>query len=163
MSWFAVMARGNFEAKVHAAFLRDGVTDLYPFYCAKSRWSDRDVVIERPVFPGYLFASIAGGADRVRILGTTGVIRILGFLDPIPDGEIEQIKRMMASPESLAQSVQELYEPQQGHEVEVSYGPMVGLRGRVTRLKGKVRVWVSIPSMMAGVPIEVDAQSLRRV
>src|ERR1035438_557976 len=112
MSWFAVMARGGFEAKVHATFIRDGIKDLYPFYCAKSRWNDRDVLIERPVFPGYLFASIAGGADRVRILGTTGVIRILGFLDTNSVGQDEQIKRMMASPESLAQSVQGFYEPQ---------------------------------------------------
>ena len=161
--WFAVQTRSNCEGRVHESFTGSGIADLYPRYQTTSHWSDRQVTFERPVFPGYLFAALDCFQARTQILSTVGVIRILGNLLPIPEAEIDQVRRLMASPASLAQSVPALYEPTHGDDVEIAYGPMVGLRGRVTRLKGKLRVWVSIPSMMRGVPVEVDRQSLRRV
>ncbi|MDE2102124.1 MAG: UpxY family transcription antiterminator [Patescibacteria group bacterium] len=163
MSWYAVQTRSNCEGRVHSAFERDGVEDLYPFYRYQSKWSDRQKVIERPVFPGYLFACFGSSAGRIQVLSTTGVIRILGAMLPVPDREIDQVRQLMASPESLSAALPALYAPAKGDEVEIAYGPFVGLAGRITRVKGKLRVWVSIPSMMAGVPVEVDAQSLRKV
>jgi transcription antitermination factor NusG len=163
MNWFAVHTRSQCEAKVHAALARAGVQDLYPFYRFKSKWTDRRQIIERPVFPGYLFANISDGAARTRVLDATGVVRILGSMIPIPDWEIDLVRRLMESPDSLCAALPAIYEPRLEDLVEVSYGPLIGLQGRVTRTRGKVRVWVSIPSMMAGVPVEVNAQSLRKV
>lgn len=163
MSWFAIQTRGNYEAKVHAALARDGVTDLYPIYRFKSKWTDRRQIIERPVFPGYLFVSLAGDGERTRVLSVTGVIRILGSMQAIPDWEIDLVRRLMQSPDSLCAALPAIYEPRLEDMVEVSYGPLTGLQGRVTRTRGKTRIWVSIPSMMAGVPVEVDAQSVRKI
>jgi transcriptional antiterminator NusG len=163
MNWFAIHTRSQCEAKVQAALARDGVTVLYPFYRFKSKWTDRRQVIERPVFPGYIFADISDNAARTHVLVATGVVRILGSMLPIPDWEIDLVRRLMESPDSLCAALPAIYEPRIEDLVEVSYGPLIGLQGRVTRTRGKVRVWVSIPSMMAGVPVEVDAQSLRKV
>lgn len=160
MSWFAVQTRSNFEARVHASFAREGIPDLYPFYRQTRSWSDREKVIERPIFPGYLFVDLESGS-RGQVFGASGVLRILA--SPIPQSEIELVERLISCPDALESAVPDLYRPQQGDTVRIGYGPMIGLEGRVTRVKGKLRVWVSIPSMMCGVPVQVDAQSLRRV
>jgi len=163
--WFAVQTRSNYESRVHTWLGQEGISDLYPYYTRKVRWSDREKLIERPIFPGYVFVDIADVLDRVRILRVPGICAILGAgrsLFSIPDFEIQQIRVLMSSPESLSQAIEGLYQAAVGDLVEITCGPMCGLRGRVERAK-KERILVRIDSMRASVPVQIHAHSVRLV
>ncbi|TDI90640.1 MAG: hypothetical protein E2O72_03690 [Candidatus Dadabacteria bacterium] len=62
-----------------------------------SRWKDRKKDIDTPLFPGYLFVN-SSLENRLKILNTRGVIRILGVSGhpiPVPHEQIESIKRLL--------------------------------------------------------------------
>jgi transcription antitermination factor NusG len=56
--WYAVHVRSNQE-RTTAAFVEGrGVEHFLPTYRTRSRRKDRRVMLERPLFKGYLFANI---------------------------------------------------------------------------------------------------------
>ena len=60
-----------------------------------SRWKDRKKKIDWPLFPGYCFARF-DPTERLPILKCTGVVNIVSFdgeIAPIPEAEIDGIRR----------------------------------------------------------------------
>lgn len=76
--WFALTVKHQHERSVAGALASHGVDTFVPLYCARRRWSDRVKELDAPLFPGYVFGRFGDG-DRVRVLRTPGVGRIVGF------------------------------------------------------------------------------------
>ena len=76
--WFAVWTRSQCETKVEAA-LRHLCPEVFlPRIRSMSRRRDRRLVLERPLFPGYVFPRFVPARDAyLRIANTDGVVRIL--------------------------------------------------------------------------------------
>lgn len=166
MPWYAVQTKSNYESKVHDAFSYQGIPDLYPTYEKRSKWSDRQVKVTRPLFPGYLFVDIFTISVKAAVAAVTGVFQILGGRDPIvvPESEILQVRILMASPHLLSPVLS--YHPHQGDKVEVVSGVFSGVTGSVERWKEKqerIQVTVRIPMLNAAATVQVDAECLRRV
>src|SRR5579871_2337861 len=76
--WFAVMVKPRFE-KCVSGFLRSkGYEEFNPVTSHRQKWSDRWKIVEFPLFPRYLFCRF-DFHNRVHILNTPGVLRIVGF------------------------------------------------------------------------------------
>ncbi|TMA62764.1 MAG: hypothetical protein E6J68_13240 [Deltaproteobacteria bacterium] len=77
--WFAVWTRNQYEPKVEGALERKGLHVFLPRLRVPSRRRDRRVVLDQPLFPGYLFLRFAPSRETyVRVAGTDGVVRVLG-------------------------------------------------------------------------------------
>src|SRR5487761_1538523 len=95
--WFALRVRAKFE-RVAAMHLRDrGFEEFAPTYKAESQWSDRKKVIDRLLFPGYVFCRL-NPDHRLPVLTIPGVLGLVGFGKgpaPICEGDIESVRKMV--------------------------------------------------------------------
>lgn len=143
--------REQLERKGYVAFL--------PTIPKWSRWKDRKKRIDWPLFPGYCFARF-DAAERLPILKCTGVVNIVSFdgeVAPIPDVEIESIRRLVES------DLQ--YDPcpliKEGSLVEVTHGPLKGVSGRLVRKGAHARLILAVDLIGQAVSVEVDAADVK--
>ena len=154
MKWFAAYVRSRHESRV-AQHLADRDVELFlPQYTSKRRWSDRQVNLPMPLFPGYLFVRIPVD-DRTRVLTTPGVIMLVGAggqPQALADAEIEQLKM----------AVKNGNDPQPhgfikiGERVTVTQGPLAGYEGFLVRDKGNHRVVLTMDLIKRSMSVEVD-------
>lgn len=158
--WFAVWTRSRHEQVVRQQLEQKGIEAFLPTITKWSRWKDRRKKVDWPLFPGYCFARFAP-ADSLAVLKCAGVVTLVSFDGvpaPIPDAEIESIRRLVGS---------ELqYDPcpllKEGEMVEVVHGPLKGIVGRLERKDAsKARLVLSVDLIGQGVAVEVDASDVR--
>lgn len=160
LEWFAVQAlRGNFERRVRDQLRLSSIEEFLPLYKVRSRWSDRVKELERPLFPGYLFARVdpaAGGISK--LLELRPVIALLpSNLAPaaVSDVEVEAIAKLCSSDLPLLPA-----EYKRGQMVTIRRGPLAGVSGVVSRLRDRYRLTVNIEIFKRGVEVELDAEAV---
>jgi len=161
VSWFAVRVRSNFE-RVTVAHLRErGYEQLAPSYKAERHWSDRKKEIERFLFPGYVFCRF-DPHNRLPVLSAPGVVDLVGFGKvpiPIPDAEIDRVRRMVES--GLLVSPSPYLEV--GQTVLIERGPLAGMEGILAEVKGRFRLVVSINLLKRSISAEVERDWVRPI
>jgi len=76
-SWWVLHVNSNHEKLVVQHLVARAVDCYLPLYSEHRRWTDRNVVAQRPLFPGYVFTRFSP-RDRISVVSTPGVFRILG-------------------------------------------------------------------------------------
>jgi transcription antitermination factor NusG len=154
LPWYALRVRPRFEKQIASILLSKGYEGFLPLYIQRNRWSDRIREVQLPLFSGYLFCRFDIN-KRLPILITPGVIQVVGIgktPHPIEDSEIEAIQSIVISGLQL--------EPRSymniGRRVRIEIGPLAGVEGIVTTLKGKCRLVVSINLLQRSVAVEID-------
>ena len=138
-----------------------GYEEFMPSYKTERRWSDRTKEIEQFLFPGYVFCRM-DPQHRLPVLTTPGVVGLVGCGKtpaPIPDEEIERIRRMVQS--GLLLTPWPFLEL--GQTVLIERGPLAGVEGILEEVKGKCRLIVSINLLRRSVGAEVDRRWVRPV
>ncbi|MBZ5607388.1 MAG: hypothetical protein LAP38_03955 [Acidobacteriia bacterium] len=153
--------RSNFErtAELH---LRDrGFEQFAPSYKSERKWSDRKKEVDQLLFPGYVFCRLNPN-DRLPVLSVPGVVGLVGFGKvpaPIPDPEIERIRRMVQS--GLLVGPWPFLEV--GQTVLIERGPLAGMEGILVEEKGNWRLVVTINLLKRSVFAQVDRNWVRPV
>jgi transcription antitermination factor NusG len=156
LCWYAVYTRSNFEKRVAAELTAKHIENYLPVVQQLHQWKDRRKMVEVPVFPGYVFSRFRDSSQtRLQVLRTAGAVRILGQADqiePIPDYEIESIRRLLKA------NVPCFAHPflREGAWVRVKRGPLKDLEGLLVRLKSKTRLVLSISLLSQSVATEID-------
>lgn len=159
VAWFAVWTRSRHEASVLSQLESKQIEAFLPTIPRWSRWKDRKKRVEWPLFPGYCFARI-DPMDSLSVVKCSGVVSLVCFEGQpaaIPDREIESLRTLVAS---------ELrYDPcpliHEGMFVEVQWGPLRGVVGRLVRKGSRARLVLSVDLIAQGVSVEVDAADVR--
>ena len=158
-AWYAVWTRSRHEQVVRDQLERKGLEAFLPTIPRWSRWKDRKKQIDWPLFPGYCFARFKA-AERLPVLKCTGVVNIVSFdgdIIPIPEHEIEGIRRLVES------DLQ--FDPcpliREGMMVEVTHGPLKGVVGRLVRKGAHARLILSVDLIGQAVSVEVDAADVK--
>jgi transcription antitermination factor NusG len=128
-----------------------------PLYREKVKWTDRTVIAEKPLFPGYVFARFSHDL-RVAVISTPGVVRSLGEEehDMVSITEIEKIRTGLAnglvlrphSPVSI------------GTPVRIRGGIFDGLQGVVTELRQQCKVVIALAAVRQCFSIEMDLREI---
>ena len=156
--WFAIQTRSRHEKVVRGQLEMRNVETFLPTMRRLSQWTDRKKEIEVPLFAGYCFAKFSL-ADRLTVLQSQGVVRVVGSSerpDPIPDEEIESLRKLISSSSDYV-CCPYLSE---GMLVEVTRGPLQGVKGRLVREARPCRLVLSINLIQRAVTIEIDAASV---
>jgi transcription antitermination factor NusG len=131
-----------------------------PQYKEKRRWTDRTVEIDAPLFPCYLFVRISL-YDRLRVLETPGVIRLVGASgrpEPLEDEEIERMRNICANQHTLKPLPHTVDGLNAGDRVRVVRGPLTGYCGYLSRTKkGRVVLVQELTQQAVSVEVEMDA------
>jgi transcription antitermination factor NusG len=156
--WYALRTRSRHEKRIQAQIDRQGIEVFLPLIGRQSRWKDRTVHVQWPLFPGYCFARFSW-QDRLRLLTTPGVVEVVGIGGcgvAIADTEIEGVRRLVTSvlpvdPYPFLES---------GMMVEVRRGPLMGLRGILVRKANRARFVIAINLIRQGASVEIDADDV---
>jgi len=163
--WYAVWTRSQCEPKVEQGLHRKQMEVFLPRLQVPSRRRDRRVILEQPLFPGYLFLRFVASRDAyIRAMSTDGVVRILGdgwdTLHPVPEEQVEAVRRIVA----VGQGVRSMPWLRIGDRVRIVAGPLVGLEGLVQACRGaRATFVVSVDLLQRSVGVEVEAAALEPV
>ena len=159
VGWYAIWTRSRHEQVVREQLIRKGLDAFLPTITKWSRWKDRKKQVDWPLFPGYCFVKLAPDL-RLSVLSCTGVVSIVSFdgdIAPIPDVEIDGIRRLVES------DLQ--YDPcpliREGTMVEVVHGPLKGVVGRLLRKGAHARLMLAVDLIGQAVSVEVDAADIK--
>ena len=156
--WFAVNVRtGREHFSVHCLQIR-GYEVFFPTYRHRITWSDRVKIVDKALFPGYLFCHTDPGVTA-KIVTAPGVIRIVGNgCRPLPVAahELEAVQRIVqtgvtAEPSSPLDV---------GDRVLIQAGPLRGIEGALLIAKNRYRLVVSISLLGRAVNAEIDSSWL---
>jgi transcriptional antiterminator RfaH len=157
--WYAIETRHRFEKRVVQQLSGKGITTFLPERQEVHHWSDREKLVNIPLFAGYVFVlSNASRAVRLRILQTAGVIGFvnsLGIATPIPQEQIEHLQRLLQQkvPCSLHAFLKV------GRRVRVLGGCLDGVEGVLTGSSEKSLV-ISIDCIQRSLLVQLEGYEL---
>jgi transcription antitermination factor NusG len=153
-AWFVVQVAPQSETRVASMLEYKGYQQFTPTYLLRRKWSDRIKILEKPLFPGYVFVRTLGTTVRGLLYSTPGVMRILSFggrPSPVPDSEIDAVRRFTLLGKPLP--MQQL---NVGTKVEIRDGPFAGIVGIVKQIRNRACLIVSIQLISQSIYVDVD-------
>ena len=156
--WFAIWTHSHCEQLVHDQLTARGFQPFFPTIREWSRRAGTRRLIDRPMFPGYLFVRDTMDKSRyIEVMKTRGLVRILGErwdrLAAIDDREVDAIRQLVASDLALA-PYPYLTE---GQRVRITDGPLADVEGILVRSRPNRGLLVlSVQLLQRSVAVEVD-------
>jgi len=160
--WRVLHVVANHEKRVVEHLNARSLENYLPLYTVRSKWTDRVVELQRPLFAGYVFARFPRAA-RISAIGTPGVLRLLGedSGESVSAEEIERIREGLAAGCILRPHQQISV----GQRVRVVRGVFEGVEGVVTELRHQCKVIMALAATRQCFSLEVgldDIEVLRR-
>lgn len=149
-----LVVRSRQERKVADVLQARGYEVFLPMHTVRRQWSDRKKIYDAPLFPCHLFCR-ALAKTELQVLRISGVVQIFpgrGQQLPIPDEEIERLRRLAASQYPVECSAL----PQIGDVVEIPGD--IPIRGVLVERASVCRVAIGFAVM--GSP--VSSESVRK-
>jgi transcription elongation factor/antiterminator RfaH len=154
--WYVLYTKSRFENVVDVGLHRKSIESYLPKIKKRSQRRDRKVVLDVPLFPGYLFVRTnLHPTEHLEILKTAGSVHIIGNQQgpiPVPDETISSLRIMVSSGSEITTGKQ----LQKGDKVMVINGPFAGVIGTFVRYRGKDRVIVHIEALGQSAGVEID-------
>ena len=156
--WYALYLRSRHEKVVDLRLRERQVETYLPMIEEIRQYSDRKKKVFEPLFRGYLFVR-TDLRDKISILQTDGVVKFVGIgirPSPIPDCQIDSLRIAGVEPARIKR------EPylRSGESVRVTSGPLEGIVGFVTVVKGSMRVVLSVDCIGQSVSVEVAPEMI---
>ena len=154
-SWYVLHTKSRFENIVNEGLAKKSIEVFLPKIKVRSKRSDRKIMIQAPLFPGYVFVKTdLNPYEHIEIIKTVGAVRIIGSKNvslPVPHESIESLKIMVAGNNSVTTGIR----LRKGEPVIVIDGPFAGVTGTFIRYKGKGRVVVYLESLGQFASVEI--------
>ena len=115
--------------------------------------------LDAPLFPGYIFGWFPL-RDRVRVVRTPGVVRIVGFAGfpaPVTEQEIEDGRAALDSRLPIGPWP---YLPKAGGRVRIERGPLRGVEGTLLREGSALRLALGVELLQRSLAVEVDSEMI---
>jgi transcription antitermination factor NusG len=155
--WRVLHVVANHEKRVVRHLTARSLEHYLPLYAVRSKWTDRVVDLERPLFAGYVFVRFPR-EERLSVVSAPGVLRLLGsgVGETVSAAEIERIREGLASGCILRPhptvSVGEL--------VRVHRGVFAGVEGIVTELRHQCKVIIALAATRQCFSLEMDLDDI---
>lgn len=155
-SWFAIRTRPRHEKKVARRLENANLTTFLPTLRQLHQWSDRQKLVELPLFSCYVFLQVADWHHAyLKVLHTPGVlqwIRLGSEPRAIPDSEIDRLRSLLSKDVPL--------EPYPylgfGPRVRLRSGCLGGLEGILVWHKGHRNLVVSINLIRQSLAVSIE-------
>src|SRR5580700_4122116 len=156
--WYAAYTRANHERRVADQLAERGVENFLPQYETLRKWKDRNVRLQMPLFPGYVFVHLAL-QNRLLVLEVPGVAWLVSFAGrpvAVPEEEFAKIRGFLnqglcAKPHPYLKA---------GRRVRVRSGPLEGMEGIVVRRKNGSRLVISLELIQRAMAVDIEESSL---
>jgi transcriptional antiterminator NusG len=160
--WYVLHTKSRFESVVCDGLARKDLEVFLTKIKVRSKRRDRRLMIQVPLFPGYLFVRTDLNPYRhLDILKTAGAVRLIGTHQtpvPVPENTIESLKIMVAADQQVITGRR----LRSGERVIVVSGPLAGVVGTFVRYRGKGRVVVNIEALGQHAGVDVEENDVER-
>jgi transcription antitermination factor NusG len=155
--WRVLHVVANHEKRVAQHLMARSLEHYLPLYSVRSKWTDRVVDLERPLFSGYIFVRFQSEA-RISVVSAPGVLRLLGsgVGETVSGQEIERIRAGLASGCILRPHPKVSI----GEVVRVNRGVFEGAEGIVTELRRQCKVVITLAATQQCFSLEVDLDDI---
>jgi len=161
MNWYPFYTLPRHEKKLATLFDRNGTEYYLPLLKVLRKWSDRKKWVEEPLFKSYIFVRTKyPSSDFYKIISSPGIVRSVSFEGrphSVSDAEIETIKQLLEKGYSLKAVKIPL---KKGTPVEISGGPLMGMRGEVMGPKGKRKFIIRINTINTALQVDISGDFL---
>jgi transcription antitermination factor NusG len=161
--WHVVYTRSRAEKKAEFELQQKDIETYLPLQRKLRQWSDRKKWVETPLIAGYLFVRISRKEYDI-VLQTNHIVsyvRFEGKAAVIPENQIDSLKLMLNQDNIDIDIVQESFEV--GQRVEVFAGPLIGLQGKLVKIKGKSKVAIVLEQIGCSAIVEITTENIRNL
>jgi transcription antitermination factor NusG len=161
--WYAVYTRSRAEKKVLAELEAKNIECFLPLQKLLRQWKDRKKWVVMPVIPGYCFVHITP-KEYDSVLHTDNVVSYVIFnrkAAVIPDNQILYLKQMLNQSDFEVEVSFENLKP--GQLMEITYGPLLGLKGEMAEMHGKNRFIIRLNSINTVFMLDIPAGYLKTI
>lgn len=162
-TWVLVQFKPNSDAIAVRNLERQGIGVFLPKIEQTKRHNGRFLKSLKPLFPGYLFADIAGESGEWRAINSTyGVSRIVTTGNkptPVPPSLIDAIKGRCDQNNIVVPDVGFAA----GDEVRVNHGPFTEWVGQVIEVESEQRAWILLDFLGRQTKVAVNVHDLYAV
>lgn len=159
--WYVLHVRSNQERRARDYLDSRGIETFLPLFREASRRRDRQAVVEKPLFKGYLFLrSSLARSERIEILHAPGAVRVVGFggSPAIVDCDLVESVRTLAGAGRDPMPFPYL---ERGMHVRVAGGPLAGLAGFLVEApEGKQKVVISVQLLGRSVAATIEREEV---
>lgn len=158
--WHVLHVIANHEKKVAQHLNIRSLEHYLPLYSERSRWSDRYVTLERPLFMGYIFVRYSS-QTRLSLISTPGVIRLLGdsTTGAVSSEVINRIREGLADGCLL----RPYFDLPVGTPVRVRRGVFQGAEGVVAAIRQRCKVIMTLSAVRQCFSLEVGREDIEVV
>src|ERR1022692_4817213 len=163
MDWYAIQTRSRHEKMVVQQLQNQGMITFLPLSSQLREWSDRQKLVEFPLFPGYAFVRLVyGPEERLRVLRTEGVVNFVGTSGQgiaIPEKQIEHVQTLLASKVPF-ESYPFL---KAGQRVRIRGGALNGTEGILVRQEADRMLVISVELIQRSLSIRLQGYEVEAV
>lgn len=160
--WYAVYTKPRWEKKVNKLLEQNGVETYCPLNKVHKKWSDRNKVIDEPLFKSYVFVKVAD-KDKTNVRLINGVMNFVYWLGKpavIREDDIVRIKKFLNDYESV--SVEGIKNAKPGDRVIISSGIFMDHEGIVLEA-GKKKIEIQFDYLGCRLVAFVDKDRVIKV
>jgi len=162
-AWYALHTKSRFENVVNEGLEKKSLEVFLPKIKIKSKRRDRKLMIQVPLFPGYIFVKTdLNPNEHIQILKTIGAVRLVGNKDgpvSIADNTIDSLRIMVATEHPITTGSRF----KKGDRVMVVEGPFAGVVGTFVRYRGRERVIVNIEALGQYAAVNVSEDDVEKL
>ncbi len=157
--WYALYTKPRAEKKVLEQFRSLGIDVYLPLKRELRQWSDRKRWIEVPVISSYIFINIPESEYRrvFEVKGIVGYVCHKGEAVVIPDHEIEAMRKTVENKLDFDIQIGRI---KKGQTVTITSGPLKGVTGVVTNVKGVRKLYLNISHIGYSLVVDLDSDTV---
>jgi transcriptional antiterminator RfaH len=159
--WFVIRTNPRAEKQVSQRLLDIGIEHYLPLYRQIRQWKDRKKYVEVPLFSSYIFVRTTEKAKN-EVFKVGGVVKYLfvsGQIAVVTEKEIGYLK-IFCTLDDVKIEEQNF---ENGDEVEIISGELIGLRGQFIESVTEQKLKINISSLGCFATINIDKKQVQKV
>ena len=160
--WYAVYTNPRAEKQVRDRLIEAEIEVFLPLQKTFRIWSDRKKLIEKPLLSSYVFVRVTP-VMFPKVYQTQGIVRFVTFEGQpasIPQKQIDNLRLLINSDAEIEVSSEKF---EQGDNVEVIRGALVGLTGELIKIGSHKRVVIRIDRLDQNLILKIPTAFLRKI
>ena len=159
--WLVFYTKARWEKKVYSNLGRFGFKAFLPLVKELHQWSDRKKKVEVPLFRSYIFVQtdFSKVEEVLKVPGIAWNIRMDSKPAVLRDTDKDLLEKALETGYQLTESLTENFEV--GEEVEVTQGPLQGIKGRVLK-GGNQQLLIRVESLDKSIKIQIPKDFLKK-
>ena len=159
IGWHVLYVKSRHERKVYDALKELSIDVFLPTVTEQSKRVDRKAIIQKLLFPSYVFVNISSSMDFYKTLSVNGACAYIRFgveYATVRDVEIKKIKLLIGA-DDLTEFETDVDHLKVGDIKKISYGSLSGLECEILNVNNTNKVIIRINSLQQSIKATIPS------